>query len=109
MDDFPIWLCCFLPLFIVIWMEYENLRKEKQRRILGLIQKNRKRGLEIMSEAFKKFIGKECIITTMNSSVVGVVEETLDNWILIRKGKGADDMINVDYIIRIQENKKSRG
>ena len=109
MDNTAVWICCFLPIFIVIWMEYEYLRREKQKRILSVIQKNRKKGFEFMSEAFKKFIGKECIITTMNSAVVGIVEEIMDNWILIRKNSGAGgDMINADYIIRIQEKGKKK-
>jgi len=59
-----------------------------------------------MNELIKKFIGKECIITTMNESVTGIVESVEDNWIEvspIKKNKIGSEIISLDYISRIRE------
>jgi hypothetical protein len=60
-----------------------------------------------MSKAFEKFVGKDCIITTMNGTIKGIVESIDDNWIVIKSNESiADsrDMVNVDYISRIREH-----
>jgi len=109
--DFAIWWICFMPILIVLWMEYENRRRMKQMGILRQKRKNQKKGLGAMGEAFKRFIGKECIISTMSSSITGTVEAIEDNWLIIRSlksGRGNDsDMVNIDYISRIQEYPKN--
>ena len=110
MDNFTLWLCCFLPLIIILWTEYERGRKEKQRQIIKLIQKNKQKGLGAMSETFERFIGKECVITTMNATITGVVGAIEDNWIIQRSngGESSGDMVNVDYISRIREYPRNK-
>ena len=67
-----------------------------------------------MSAALKRFIGKDCIITTMNSSITGTVESLEDNWLSIRQKSNLGDegnLVNVDYISQIREyprNKKGK-
>lgn len=113
MEDW-IWIVCFLPLFIVLWTEHENTRKEKQRRVLQIIQKNKEKGTKQMYETCKKFIGKECVITTMNATILATVEAVEDKWLLLRaegNAAGEGDMVNIDYVIRIREcprNKKGK-
>jgi len=60
-----------------------------------------------MNEAIKKFIGKECIITTMNESVTGMVESIEDNWISVTSAKSKAEIINIDYISHIKEYPKN--
>jgi hypothetical protein len=62
-----------------------------------------------MNEAIKSFIGKECIITMMNATITGVVESVEDNWITVHSTKksGSNEIINIDYINRIQKYPKT--
>ena len=59
-----------------------------------------------MYEVISRFVGKEVIITTMNSettSVNGVVTEVKDNWVILDTHNFGMDAINIDYITRIRE------
>ena len=77
---------------------------------MNTIKYNRQKGLSKMSEMIQNFIGKECIITTMNASVTGKIESAEGGWIKIRAlDKNANtEIINVDYIIRIQEYPRNK-
>lgn len=59
-----------------------------------------------MSDVFNKYVGKDCVIYLSNSSsniVECSVSSVFDNWLSI-KTKDGEEMINIDYIIRIKEH-----
>ena len=59
-----------------------------------------------MSEVFNRYIGKDCVIYLSNSSsniIECNVTNVSDNWLIVKTRDG-DEMINVDYIIRIKEH-----
>lgn len=59
-----------------------------------------------MSDVFNKYVGKDCVIYLSNSSsniVECSVNSVSDNWLSI-KTKDGEEMINIDYIIRIKEH-----
>lgn len=66
-----------------------------------------------MNELIQKFIGKECIIYTMNSeseSVVGTINELKDGWLFVSK-ETEEQIVNIEYVVRIREyprNKKGK-
>ena len=63
-----------------------------------------------MFELAKNFIGKECIIHTLNSQVSGVVKEVSDGAMLVEY-KGNVEAVNLDFVTRIREyptNKKGK-
>ena len=60
-----------------------------------------------MYEIVKNFIGKDCLIYTMNSQVAGTITEVADGWLCIENGKDTD-AVNVDYIVRIREYPKNK-
>ena len=65
-----------------------------------------------MIELAKKFIGKECIIYTFDSShsFTGLLKEVSNGAILIEKDEQIE-AINLDFILRIREyprNKKGK-
>lgn len=69
-----VYIALFILLFIVI---YSSKRNEKI--ILKQIKKKKnKEEREEMTELAKRFIGKECVISTFNSQVVGVIKEVTD-------------------------------
>ena len=56
-----------------------------------------------MYELAQKFIGKECLIYTFNSSqLTGVIKEVNEGALLIEYG-GNLEAVNFDYIVRIRE------
>lgn len=59
-----------------------------------------------MSDVFNRYIGKDCVIYLSNTSS-NIIECTVnfisDNWLTV-KTKDGEEIINVDYIIRIKEH-----
>ena len=65
-----------------------------------------------MKELAERFIGKECLIYSFDSShqYEGVIKEVTESAILIEKD-GSPEVINLDFVIRIREyprNKKGK-
>ncbi|MBE6771016.1 MAG: hypothetical protein E7547_02570 [Ruminococcaceae bacterium] len=66
-----------------------------------------------MNEIFCRYLNKDCVIYISNSAS-NVIECNVtgvsDNWLTV-KTKDGDEIINIDYIIRIKEhpvNKKGK-
>lgn len=56
-----------------------------------------------MYELAQKFIGKECLIYTFNSSqLTGVIKEVNEGGILLENGDTLE-AVNFDFIVRIRE------
>ena len=60
-----------------------------------------------MKELAKKFIEKECIISSFNSQFEGVIKDVTDGAILVEKG-GKLEAINLDFVIRIREYPRNK-
>lgn len=65
-----------------------------------------------MKELAKRFIDKECLISSFDSNhqFGGVIKEVSDSAILVEKN-GTTEAINLDFVIRIREfprNKKGK-
>lgn len=98
-----VYIALFILLFIVI---YSGKRDEKI--ILKQIKKmkNKEERAE-MTELAKRFIGKECVISTFNSQVVGVIKEVTDGAVLIENNENLE-IINIDYIVKIKEYPRNK-
>ena len=98
-----------LVLLIVLFVLLRNRRAVAARQII------KKRKLECnteMKELAKRFIDKECIISSFdgNHQYEGVLKEVTDGAILMEKD-GKIEAINLDFVIRIREyprNKKGK-
>ncbi|MGL4336038.1 MAG: DUF6897 domain-containing protein [Turicibacter sp.] len=55
-----------------------------------------------MNEIIKNYVGKECIIYTLSQQISGTIETIETNWIVVKTNSG-EEIINVDFIIRIRE------
>ena len=67
-----------------------------------IIQKRKTVDIQ-MYELAQKFIGKECLIYTFNSSqLTGVIKEVNEGGILIENGDTLE-AVNFDFIVRIRE------
>lgn len=57
-----------------------------------------------MNELIRNYINKEVILYTSSSAgVTGTVTRIEDNWIEVEDNKGNKQIVNIDYITRIQE------
>lgn len=100
------YLLIFLPLLLLLWQRREQRQAETIRRII----KRRREGKAILTGFIEKYIGKYCLIYTMNSQVEGTVKAVEDNWIELEKD-GSTQILNADYIVRVREyplNKKGK-
>ncbi len=91
----------FILLFVIIYVMYRNRRLVVARKII----KKRKTGGNVeMKELAKKFIDKECIISSFdgNHQYDGVIKEVTEGAVLVEKG-GKLEAINLDFIMRIRE------
>ena len=55
-----------------------------------------------MVELAKRFIGKECIISTFNNQLTGIIREVNEGAILL-EGKDGMEAVNLDFVVRIRE------
>lgn len=92
-------IAIYLPIIILLFVIIPSQR----RNIIKKIRK--KRGKRIMAnELIKKYIGKNCVISTgtFGSAASGEITAVEDNWIEINTKKGAQ-VINIDFITNITE------
>ena len=62
-----------------------------------------------MKELAKRFIDKECLISSLdgNHQYEGIIKEVTDGAILIEKD-GKNEAVNLDFVIRIREYPKNK-
>ena len=97
------WIAIFL-LFFLLWQQ----RQQQNLAAAKLIQRKKLGGGKGMSAMVESYIGKDCIVYTLNNSQIsGYVREVRDGWLRIDTAKGSD-VINLDYIIRVREYPKNK-
>ena len=86
-------------------------QKEQGMAMHHLSKKNRmKRRIE-MSGIVKEYIGKDCIIYTLQgaAAIDGVVEDVSDGWITVRGFESKElQAVNLEYVTRIREYPKDK-
>lgn len=60
-----------------------------------------------MTDLVKNYMGRECLIYTMNSQLAGVIKEVDGSWITVDNGKDLE-AVNLDYVIRIREYPRNK-
>ena len=98
-----------IVLWIIIFIMFRNRRAVVARQS---IKKRKMEGNTEMKELAKRFIDKECLISSFDSNhqFEGVIKEVSDSAILVEKN-GTVEAINLDFVIRIREyprNKKGK-
>ncbi len=84
-------------LFIIIFITRRN-----EKAVIKNIIKKRKTEDTQMYELAQNFIGKECIIYTFNSQIIGIIKQVNEGGILLEKS-GSQEAVNFDFIVRIRE------
>lgn len=100
------YIAVFLLLFVVLTGQQQEKKAIAVRRLIA----RRKKGGKTMTEMLDCYVGKECIVYTMNSQVSGVIKEIRDGWLKLDNGKDVD-AINLDFVVRVREyprNKKGK-
>ena len=98
------WICVFFLLFLVL----QQKKMEKQsavRRLLATRQTEKEK--QKMVELAKQFIGKECIIYTLNNQINGTIQAVSDGG-LVLENNGTREIVNLDYILRIREYPRNK-
>jgi hypothetical protein len=90
----------WIILVAVFLLLYNDERQKKNRHIL--VKSKMSKEIRTMSEIIKDFIGKECVISTMNTDVVGVIESVQENWVRTQTPAGSQ-IVNIDYVSSIRE------
>lgn len=102
----PTYIIIFI-LFFIIWIQ----RRDKTAWLARYIKRNKQKERATMKELAMRFIGKECIIYTVNSqTLTGTVKEVTDGALLL-ESETTSEAVNLDFIIRIREyprNKKGK-
>lgn len=96
-----------IVLWIIIFIMFSNRRKAVI--IRKIIEKRKIGGNAEMKELAERFIEKECIIYSFDSShqYEGIIKEVTDGAILVEKD-GKLEVINLDFVIRIREYPKNK-
>ena len=95
-----------IVLWIIIFIMFRNRKAVIARQI---IKKRKLEGNTEMKELAKRFIDKECIISSFdgNHQYEGIIKEVTDGAILVEKD-GKTEAINLDFVIRIREFPKNK-
>ena len=96
---------------IVMWIIiiYVLLSNRKAAIARQIIKKRKTEGNTEMKELAKRFIDKECVITSFdgNHQYEGIIKEVTDGAILLEKDEKIE-AVNLDFVIRIREYPKNK-
>lgn len=95
------WIAAYLPLFIVFFIIIPQQREMGKAMILKKMK--RKGVLNMTNEVIKRYIGKNCKISTgsFGTTVVGEIIDVNENWLEVETKKGKE-LINADFIQSIK-------
>ena len=89
-------IVCLLPLLLLYFA-----RRRAQAALLRNLRRKKKGGGP-MNDAIRTYIGKECVVSTLDDTLTGTVKEVADNWLILTT-KDGDESVNLDYVKRVRE------
>ena len=92
----------YLPILLVMLALLSHQNKQRKVIYMQQILKQTRKETPKMLELAKKFIGKECVIYSLDNQFKGKVQEVTDNAMLIEKDN-AIEVINLNFVLRIKE------
>ena len=90
------WVALYLPLFIIFFIILPQQRMEHK----TMLKIRKRKGVVVMTnELIKKYIGKNCLISTgsFGTNVKGKIIDVNGNWLELATKKGTE-LINVEFI-----------
>ena len=102
----PSYIPIIIMWIIIFYVLFRNRRAVVARQI---IKKRKLEGNTEIKELAKRFIDKECLVSSFDSNhqFEGVIREVSDSAILVEKN-GTVEAINLDFVIRIREFPKNK-
>lgn len=97
-------ICVFFLLFLVL---QQNKMKKQSAAHRLLTARQTEREKEKMVELAKQFIGKECIIYTLNNQINGTIQSVSDGG-LVLENNGTHEIVNLNYVLRIREYPRNK-
>ena len=95
------WIAIYMPLFIIFLIILPQQRAAQQAVLLRI--RKRKGVVKMTNELIKKYIGKNCQISSgsFNNSIKGEIIDINENWLEVETKKGKE-LINAEYIQSIK-------
>ncbi|WP_459195464.1 DUF6897 domain-containing protein [Wukongibacter baidiensis] len=95
------WVSIYMPLFILFFIIFPQQRALRNAVLLKI--RRRKGVINMTNEMIKKYIGKNCHISTgsFGISIVGEIIEVNEKWIEVRTKKG-NQLVNSEFIQNIK-------
>ena len=99
------WIAVYMPLFIIFFIVLPQQR-EVQKAVLMKLRR-RKGEIIMTNDVIKKYIGKNCRISTgsFGTNIMGKILDVNENWIEVETRKG-NELINAEYVqsIKVYQN-----
>lgn len=95
------WIAIYMPLFLIFFIILPQQRAAQQAALIRI--RKRKGVVKMTNELIKKYIGKNCQISTgsFNNSIKGEIIDINENWLEVQTKKGKE-LINAEYIQSIK-------
>lgn len=93
----------YIIFFILIVFLLTRKKSEQTAAVRRIQKKRRLKGAAKMHEFLEQYIGKECLVYTINSQLQGTVSKLQDGWLCLTDNDGSVETLNLDYVIRIRE------
>ena len=99
----------YIPIIVLWIIIFIMLRNRKAVIARQIIKKRKMEDNTEMKELAKRFIDKECIISSFdgNHQYEGIIKEVTDGAMLVEKD-GKIEAINLDFVIRIREYPRNK-
>lgn len=97
------WIAIYMPLFIIFIIILPQQRAAQKAVLLRIKKRKGKGVVKMINELIKKYIGKNCQISTgnFNNSVKGKIIDVNENWLEVETKKGKE-LINAEFIMSIK-------
>lgn len=99
------WIAVYMPLFIIFFIVLPQQREVHKAVLMKL--KRRKGEIIMTNDVIKKYIGKNCRISTgsFGTNIMGKILDVNENWIEVETRKG-NELINAEYVqsIKVYQN-----
>lgn len=98
-------ICIMMIILIAAGLARRRVYRHRAIRL----RRRRGKGRYTMNELVQRLIGKNCIICMggFDGSLEGVIESIEENWLSVRTKKTVE-LVNLDYINRIQEKPEKK-
>ena len=96
-------------LILLVIIPAARARQHRQVTVSKRNRLKRRKGENAMNELVKSYIGKEVIVWAGSSSgVTGTATKIEENWLEVEDKDGNKQILNTDYISRIQEYPRNK-